>query len=337
VEQDFYTQAFEDEVSGVLHLCHVASYFTHSAQDDCKEIKERIAGPGPQGSQEAHQPSRNSGEQVPASDAKKLKGKQNLAKQSGKSSSTASSPLPGYRGRQNRVNLRVGKLQGTPQTSLDISTPSEDTVSSDEEPVTAGHAGKGKKKDRGRGKGMSGLRPKTSSGKGTDRSGKSSALEMEEDEEDDTVNSQSVGRPVSNKRKLNDSAARASKPRKRRASSDRFASDGEEDDEDDEDIVETLITTPLPLRYKEAGKKHKPDEGSEFLPIILSSPLPSLEPNEPGGTWLCQYTGCMHRVYGADSADGAALVKDHFQWHSAETQKHIDLVMREQRPHLPIK
>ena len=207
-----------------------------------------------------------------------------------------------------------------------------DTSTSDDEPLRPNHqALKGRGKGKGKGKGMSVLRPTMSKFSGN----RVDSVNLDGDGIDnDEIDSESMTRSASHKRKLEIRSSCSNKPRKRRASRD--ASVNDDDDEDGDDVDEADIPTPLPLRYKNDRDTLSSRQETEVLPVILSSPLPSLEPNEPGGTWLCQREDCMHRVYGADTSSGRDLVKDHISWH-AEKQGQIELIKREARPHLPVR
>ena len=98
-------------------------------------------------------------------------------------------------------------------------------------------------------------------------------------------------------------------------------------DDDGEDGEESL-----PLRST------VPDELSnrESLVQIMQEPLLSFEAKGPGDTWICDFDGCSHKVYAASKPKSKELIRDHYRTHATESQSKLDLIMKEERPYLPV-
>lgn len=274
-------------------------------------------------------------------------------------STSGSSVSRGTKGRH-KADLGQRRRVGRPskgsdsvsqQTDDSMLAPSE-TNSSEDGPVDVGRRGYKGSKGKGKGKGKSALRPKTTlfSMKGSkDYSG--DPFDDNDDSEELAVgeiqdNSPSVfGGPItSSKRKLAVLGANNSPnnidndidyPNKRPASRDSpntpypYGSDVKNPNSS---------KISLPLKMKDPNTPSRsPDKESLLVPPLKTTPIPELEPNGPGGSWSCTFDGCMHRVYGANAEVGRQLIREHYSGHVVENQAQIELVMREERPHLPVK
>ncbi|KAI9671469.1 MAG: hypothetical protein M1831_004378 [Alyxoria varia] len=99
----------------------------------------------------------------------------------------------------------------------------------------------------------------------------------------------------------------------------------------------TLQNRPKPTPSKTLPRTDTGQAPSTQILDIITSPLPSYEPNTPdGSTWLCVFDGCTHRVYDAADEQSKDLIKEHYRKHAVESQKQLDLVRREERPYLPV-
>ncbi|RDW88573.1 hypothetical protein BP6252_00605 [Coleophoma cylindrospora] len=76
-------------------------------------------------------------------------------------------------------------------------------------------------------------------------------------------------------------------------------------------------------------------EDDSFLEIVTER-LPSLNPTGPNGMWSCQHDGCNFIVRAADEDEGKKEVQEHIFEH-ADVIERESLVLKEARPHLPVK
>ncbi|KAF2806571.1 uncharacterized protein BDZ99DRAFT_394147 [Mytilinidion resinicola] len=97
------------------------------------------------------------------------------------------------------------------------------------------------------------------------------------------------------------------------------------------------VGDPLPLRWRNSNANSVKSTSPAFLPSIISSPLLSFAANGPGDSFICTFDGCAHRVYGASTENGKALIKEHFQEHASRRQEQLEIVIsEEQRSRLPV-
>ena len=274
-------------------------------------------------------------------------------------STSGSSVSTGAKGGR-KANLGQRRRVGRPskgsdsvsqQTDDSMLAPSE-TNSSEDGPVQVGRHGYKGSKGKGKGKGKSALRPKTTllsmksargySGDPFDDNDVSEELAIGEIQD----NSPSVfgGHVSSSKRKLAVLGASTSRnninndidyPNKRPASRDSLDTSYPRDSDITNHISSKI---DLPLKKKDPNTPSRsPANDSLLVPPLITTPIPELEPNGPGGSWSCTFDGCMHRVYGANAEVGRQLIREHYGGHVVEKQAQIELVMREERPHLPVK
>jgi len=70
---------------------------------------------------------------------------------------------------------------------------------------------------------------------------------------------------------------------------------------------------------------------------ILEQSPPSFTPRGPGDTWTCAVDGCNYKVYQTKEAYSQQMVDEHFKGHNFGARDKLDLVLKEERPHLPIR
>ena len=70
---------------------------------------------------------------------------------------------------------------------------------------------------------------------------------------------------------------------------------------------------------------------------ILEQSPSSSEPQGPGDTWTCAVDGCNYKVYQARKAYSQQMINEHFEGHNFGARDKLDLVLKEGRPHLPIR
>ena len=258
----------------------------------------------------------------------------------------------GQRRRAGRPRKELGSI--SQQSDDSMLAPSE-TNSSEDGPIQPGRRGYKGSKGKGKGKGKSALRPKTM--RLSLQGAKDYASDPFEDDNSDSEdvalggiqnNSPSIAGHFSpSKRKLAVLGARTSSNIDHNNDSDRPSkrptSRGSPDAASQNPKTKSkIINSPskisLPLKWKDPNTPSRaPLDDPPFVPPIKSTPIPSLEPNGPSGSWSCTFDGCMHRVYGANAEVGRQLIREHYSGHVVEKQEQIELVMREERPHLPVK
>ncbi|KAI9816846.1 MAG: hypothetical protein M1827_001491 [Pycnora praestabilis] len=161
-------------------------------------------------------------------------------------------------------------------------------------------------------KGKSVLRPKSSkfSNKGAGKRGRPSIAATDEDNNSDEAMED-----------INPSRPKRQKDRKRSAAAI-------------EDDNTKPTDDPLPLRLCKPSDNDANVHPQTFH--IVEEALPSYTPQGPGDTWTCTLDGCVHKVYAGSTPAGQVKIRDHFREHASERQEQLDLVFKEQRPHLPV-
>ena len=87
-------------------------------------------------------------------------------------------------------------------------------------------------------------------------------------------------------------------------------------------------------KLSDAGSlEHAHDTGFH----ILEHPLQSRSPQGPGDGWTCNVDGCNYKVYQARKAYSQQMIEDHLKRHNFKARDKLDLVLKEERPHLPIR
>jgi hypothetical protein len=196
---------------------------------------------------------------------------------------------------------------------------SNGTSSSDDETRRHRHSHKGK---------YSGLRPK-----GSKVAGKGNKDKTTWPNEDDDEDGEPMELVSPTKRKTSE-VETLNIPRKRAASE---SNNLDSPPSSPDSSIDEAVRDPLPLRWKISGA-HSIKTSPAFLPSIMSTPLPSYAANGPGDSFLCSFDGCTHKVYGASTATGRALIKEHFQDHASRQQEQLELIIsEEQRSRLPVR
>lgn len=113
----------------------------------------------------------------------------------------------------------------------------------------------------------------------------------------------------------------------------------------DSDLEEATAVPPLPLRYRPSNvPPHvRPASSSAntrlmVSPPIVSTPLPTYEPNGPRDSWICSFDGCTQKIYGCSKELGRQLITEHLEDHSRGREKVVGILWREQdRLNLPVR
>jgi hypothetical protein len=133
--------------------------------------------------------------------------------------------------------------------------------------------------------------------------------------------------------------------RRKRAASKSVTSDSPssaEDDEDAEAAAEADNEASLPLRNRPASLamngKVVATSKSNVVPPIVSTPLPTYEPNGPRDSWNCSFDGCNQRIYGARKDLGRQLITEHLEDHANGRHDVVGILLREEEKlRLPVK
>jgi hypothetical protein len=149
--------------------------------------------------------------------------------------------------------------------------------------------------------------------------------------------------PGRDKRKLEqaDADEEAINGRRKRAASasinpDSPPSTAESEDEDEQPVAGEPL---LPLRHRLNNNLRLPPhpKPAMILPIV-STPLPTYEPNGPRDSWICNFDGCSQRIYGCSKEIGQQLITEHLEDHSKGREKVVGILWREQdKLRLPVE
>ena len=165
----------------------------------------------------------------------------------------------------------------------------------------------------------------------------------EEDEEIDTP-TQALS-PGREKRKLDVTDADQEEPDRRKRTASTSAAPDSPPTTGASDSEEATAVPPLPLRYRPSNlPPHvKPASSSAntkpiVSPPIISTPLPTYEPNGPRDSWICSFDGCTQKIYGCSKELGRQLITEHLEDHSRGREKVVGILWREQdRLNLPVR
>lgn len=103
-------------------------------------------------------------------------------------------------------------------------------------------------------------------------------------------------------------------------------------DSSDEDAPAVAVP-PIPLRRPQANGRAAP-----LTAHLVSTPLPTYEPNGPRDSWLCSFDGCSQRIYGCSKELGRRLITEHVEDHAKGTDQVVGILWREQdKLHLPVR
>lgn len=102
---------------------------------------------------------------------------------------------------------------------------------------------------------------------------------------------------------------------------------------DNESAAEEEVDLPLHQRPPSSTSAQ-----NKLVPTIISSPLPTYEPNGPRDSWICSMDGCSQRIYGCSKELGRQLITEHLEDHTKGREKVVGILWREQdKLHLPVK
>lgn len=122
-------------------------------------------------------------------------------------------------------------------------------------------------------------------------------------------------------------------PSRKRRKVSRSPSETEDPDADnDADLSDDYLASDISADVMEEDTMD-----TQFQLRLVAEPLLSASPQGPGGLWTCHREGCDYVVEGADEQEGRAKVHAHFLEHADEIAARENLVLKEKRPHLPIK
>jgi hypothetical protein len=241
-------------------------------------------------------------------------------------------------------------------TLRDDETESSDTSSEDEDVLATPVRPPPGRRKRGR---LSVLRPTSSkfSGKskapqhGNSKAGKGKAPIQGSDSSDDASEAEESARvedsdeamgidtptqalsPSREKRKLDasDTIDQDEKVRRKRAASSTSMTPESPPDSDDESTPpDGTAIPPLPLRPGSSTNTKAPS--------LVSTPLPTYEPNGPRDSWICNFDGCVQRIYGCSKEIGRQLITEHLEDHANGRERVVGILWREQNKlHLPVR
>lgn len=157
--------------------------------------------------------------------------------------------------------------------------------------------------------------------------------------------------PSREKRKLEetDASQDESNGRQKRTASTSLSPDsppttGDSSDPDDDgqerEEEEASAVPPLPLRYRpqQSARTATSSSKTTVAPPLVSTPLPTYEPNGPRDSWICSFDGCSQKIYGCSKDLGRQLITEHLEDHSRGREKVVGILWREQdRLHLPVR
>ncbi|KAF2031125.1 hypothetical protein EK21DRAFT_88266 [Setomelanomma holmii] len=205
---------------------------------------------------------------------------------------------------------------------------------------------KGIKKRAGKGKA-----PPVPNSDSSDNNGAAEADENATDSEDEMgmdTPTQALS-PGREKRKLDetDTDEAEDQTRRKRAASASITPESPpttaESENSDEDLTAPDGTNPpLPLRYRPINPASRPHSSHTntkpvIAPILVSTPLPTYEPNGPRDSWICSFDGCTQRIYGCSKELGRQLITEHLEDHAKGREKVVGILWREQdKLHLPV-
>ncbi|KAI0205110.1 hypothetical protein F4808DRAFT_410542 [Astrocystis sublimbata] len=93
----------------------------------------------------------------------------------------------------------------------------------------------------------------------------------------------------------------------------------EEDDDDDDD------NDDIDEHDEGSSSESKPLGGKDEIPttrfVIRAEKLPSIQPQGPNKTWICEEPDCGYIVRAAHEDSGRKLISDHFEEHEKEAQE----------------
>jgi hypothetical protein len=208
-------------------------------------------------------------------------------------------------------------------------------------PTSSKFSGKSKGPQRGQGKGGKGKAPVQGSESSYDASEAEESAKADDSDEAMSIDTPTQTQsPSREKRKLDATDAADSEEkthRKRAASSTSMTPESLPDSDSDPTPPDGTAVPPLPLRYR-------PTSGSSSnariatAPSLVSTPLPTYESNGPRDSWICDFDGCVQRIYGCSKEIGRQLITEHLEDHANGREKVVGILWREQNKlHLPVR
>jgi hypothetical protein len=152
--------------------------------------------------------------------------------------------------------------------------------------------------------------------------------------------------PGREKRKLDDTDTDQEEKDRRKRTTSASAAPDSPPTTGDSDSEEANAVPPLPLRYRPSNLpphvRPASSSSSNSKPIvsppIISTPLPTYEPNGPRDSWVCSFDGCTQKIYGCSKELGRQLITEHLEDHSRGREKVVGILWREQdRLNLPVR
>jgi hypothetical protein len=170
--------------------------------------------------------------------------------------------------------------------------------------------------------------------------------EDEDDEDDDDMEIDTPTQALSpsrEKRKLEETDADEQEEKTRRKRTGASITPESPPTSEDDDTEAALANGVVPLRYRPTtnGSSSRPESSHTkvgLAPSLISTPLPTYEPNGPRDSWICNFDGCTQRIYGCSKEIGRRLITEHLEDHAKGREKVVGILWREQdKLHLPVK
>lgn len=193
----------------------------------------------------------------------------------------------------------------------------------------------GKSKSIGRDADQRMLDSEDPSSEEADSSAEGEAEQAHDANSDMEIDTPTAVSPNRDKRKLIDLEGDAEETgiRKRAASTSTASSDDESTD-----TTPSTSEVPLPLLKRTNGKPNEKHSNADPIAPIISTPLPTHEPNGPRDSWFCTFDGCTQRIYGASKALGQELITEHLEDHANGRHDVVGIIWREkEKLSLPVK
>jgi hypothetical protein len=148
--------------------------------------------------------------------------------------------------------------------------------------------------------------------------------------------------PSRSKRKFADTGDdEEEKGRRKRAASKSVTSESPpstEDSDDADTAAEADNEAPLPLRSRALPNGKADTAKPNLVTPLVSTPLPTHEPNGPRDSWNCTFDGCNQRIYGARKELGRQLITEHLEDHAKGRHDVVGVLLREEEKlRLPVK
>jgi hypothetical protein len=209
-------------------------------------------------------------------------------------------------------------------------------------PTSSKYSGKSKSIEHKQGKGGKGKAPAPISDASDMEEGEEESEEATDSDEEMGIDTPTQAQsPSREKRKLDetDTDEQEEKTRRKRAANTALSPDSppttvsSEAEDEEADIPDGTAIPPIPLR-------HRPNSHtkSDVAPSLISTPLPTYEPNGPRDSWICNFDGCSQRIYGCSKEIGRQLITEHLEDHAKGREKVVGILWREQdKLHLPVR